>query len=220
MPELLGRPLGVPVTISETIYKYLKRAIIEGEFKPSQRIREKQIAELFGVSTTPVRESFGRLAAENFLMIDARHGVVVLSTSPEQINDLAEVITPLDVIATKMAIKNLPREAVDRLKQMTQELGESYLHKKISDYFQKNFEIHFKIWEYCENEFLRQALTDYGNKMIFHVNQYFLGLPAPAQTAYFDKSCKEHQDLFAALKTKDIARVERILLSHWGKPFL
>jgi len=218
MNERANNPFEVPATISETIYKYLKKAIIEGEFKPNQRVQEKEIAGLFNVSTTPVRESFRRLAAEKFLTIDARRGIVVISTSLDQIKDLFEVVTVLDVFATKRGIKSLPREAIDQLKQMTRELGESYREKKILDYVKKNFEIHFKIWEYCGNEFLRGALTDYGEKIVFHMNQFFLLLPE--QATYFDKSYGDHLDLLAAIENKDEAQVERILLSHWGKDFL
>jgi DNA-binding GntR family transcriptional regulator len=217
MNEQANNPFEVPATVSETIYKYLKKAIIEGEFKPNQRIQEKEIAGLFNVSTTPVRESFRRLAAEKFLTIDARRGIVVISTSLDQIKDLFEVVAVLDVFATKRAIKNLSRESIEQLKQLTRELGESYRGKQILSYVKKNFEIHIKIWEYCGNEFLRRALTDYGEKIVFHMNQFFLLLPE--QATYFDKSYQDHLDLLVAIENKEEAQVERILLSHWGKDF-
>jgi len=66
------KPFGAPETISEAIYKYLKKAIIEGVLKPNQRIQEKEIAQLFGVSTTPAREA--RRVLRLLLLRRRQHG--------------------------------------------------------------------------------------------------------------------------------------------------
>lgn len=207
-----------PATISETIYRYLKKAIIEGEFRPNQRIQEKEIAGLFNVSTTPVRESFRRLAAERFLTIDARRGVVVTPVSMKDIKDLFEVVIVLDIFATKRALAHISPECLEQVRQMTLRMGDSYRKKQIFPYVKENLEIHFKIWEHCGNKFLQQSLRDSGEKFVFYSREFFLLLGDP--TAYFEKSYKEHLDLITALEDKDEARVERILASHWGMGFL
>ena len=208
----------IPATISETIYWYVKKAVLDGEFKPNQRIQEKEIADLYHVSTTPVREALRRLAAEKFLSLDARRGVVVTPVSLEDIKELFQVVTVLDIFATKIALQALRPESLAELKQMTRELGESYQEKQILPYIKTNLEIHFKIWEYCGNKFLQQTLRDFGEKFVFYSRQFFLLLPDP--DAYFEKSYKDHLNLIAALEDKDEERVERILVSHWGKGFL
>ena len=217
MNKVENRLFEAPATISETIYKYLKEAIISGEIKPEQRIQEKEIAGLFNISTTPVREAFRRLSAEKFLTIDARREVIVTPTSMGEIRELFEVVTILDLFATKKALNNLSPEMVGQLKQMTQELGETYQQKQILPYVKKNLEIHFKIWEHCRNKFLQQTLIDYGEKFAFYSNQFFLLLPDP--DAYFEKSYNDHLRLIRAIENKDETQVENILVSHWGKGF-
>ena len=208
----------IPATISETIYWYVKKAVLDGEFKPKQRIQEKDIAGLYHVSTTPVREALRRLAVEKFLFLDARRGVVVTPVSLEDIKELFQVVTVLDIFATKRALQALRPESLAELKQMTRELGESYREKQILPYVKTNLEIHFKIWEDCGNKFLRQTLRDFGEKFAFYSHQFFLLIPSP--DVYFEKSYKDHLDLITALEDKDQVRVERILISHWGKGFL
>jgi len=97
----------LPSTISETIYKYLKNSIIEGELEPNQRVQEREIAELFKVSTTPVREAFQRLAAEKNLVINARKEVVVASLTLEEIDELFEIVRLLEAFALKKALSRL-----------------------------------------------------------------------------------------------------------------
>lgn len=71
----------LPRTISETIYRHLKSAIIQGELRPNQMLQEKEITELFSASTTPVREAFQRLSAEKYIIINARRDVMVASAT-------------------------------------------------------------------------------------------------------------------------------------------
>jgi DNA-binding GntR family transcriptional regulator len=208
----------IPATISETIYVYVKKAVLDGAFKPNQRIQEKEIAGLYHVSTTPVREALRRLAAEKFLSLDARRGVVVAPVNLEDIKELFETVTVLDIFATKRALQALRPVSLAELKEMTRELGESYREKQILPFVKTNLEIHFKIWESCGNKFLRQTLRDLGEKFAFYSHQFFLLLPDP--DAYFEKSYKDHLDLISALEDRDQAGIERILVSHWGKGFL
>ncbi len=83
--SLREKTLELPRTISETIYLHLKKAIVSGELRPGQRVQEKDIAALFKVSSTPVREAFFRLAAERYLAINARKEVLVQGASIEEV---------------------------------------------------------------------------------------------------------------------------------------
>jgi len=105
--ELLGEKkiFEVPTTISETIYRYLRNAIIEGDLRPVQRIHEKEIAERFNISTTPVREAFQKLSAEKytffgnqmfFLAADLTKNPSILDKSYKDHIDLMEAVEKRD----------------------------------------------------------------------------------------------------------------------------
>jgi len=53
----------MPETLGQSIYNCLKKAILENKIKPNQKINEKEIADSFKVSRTPVREALVRLEA-------------------------------------------------------------------------------------------------------------------------------------------------------------
>lgn len=213
----------LPATITETIYKYLKNAIIQGKLKPNQRIQEKEIAELFHVSTTPVREAFQRLFAEKYIIINARKDVVVSSATVEELREFFEVVRVLDALASKKAVKRLTDKDISELKRMTKKLGILYEQKKINDYVAENLKIHFKIWEACGNQFLYQSLLRMGEKYTFYGNQLlFLAFEAKSaeSPSFLDSSYNDHLALLQALEKRDVEAVEKILLSHWGKGFL
>lgn len=211
----------VPTTISKTIYKYLKNAIIEGELKPNQRLQEKEIAELFRVSTTPIREAFQRLSAEKYIIISARKEVIVASATLEEIKELFEVVRVLDAFATKKSLKNLTNNDITELKKMTEKLDNFYKQKKIQAYVKENLRVHDKLWKACGNKFLYQSLVNLSEKYTFYANQvFFLTDKSTDNTSFFNKSHKDHIDLMKAIEKKDGYRVEKLLLYHWGRGFL
>jgi len=185
--EVLGenKIFELPTTISETIYKYLKKAIIEGELGPNQRVQEKEVAELFNASTTPVREAFQRLSAEKYIIINVRKEVVVASATLEEIKELFEVVRILDAFATKKAMKKLTDKDIAELKKITKKLGNYYKQKKIHSYVKENLKIHDKLWKACGNKFLYQSLLNSAEKTTSMAIKFFSLLRAQQITPPF-----------------------------------
>ncbi len=208
-----GKRLETPATFSEIVFRHLKKAIIEGDLKPGQRVQEKEIAGLFNVSTTPTREAFQRLAAEEYLTINARKEVSVASLSVQRIKEVYEVVRTLDLLATTKAMNNIGPGDIEDLKRMNAELERVFEQKNITAYIRQNLKIHYRIWKDCGNQFLFKSLSDLGDKFFFYSNQLFAKVEDPA---IFRKSIKEHVDLVKAIEKKDVAGIERTILSHWG----
>ncbi len=209
----MRRRMERPATISETIFKHLKKAIIEGDLKPGQRIQEKEVAAQFNVSTTPTREAFQRLAAEEYLTINARKDVLVTTVEVDRIKEVFEVVKTLDVLATRKAMGNFSAKDLEDLDKMNRDLDGFYRQGKISAYIKQNLKVHYRIWEACGNQFLFETLAEMGEKFFFYSSQIYAKIDDPS---FFDKSIREHVELVAALARKDAEAVEKVILSHWG----
>jgi DNA-binding GntR family transcriptional regulator len=77
--DLLSRPGGPPghQSLSRTVADWLAQRIISGEIAPGERLTEPRLAELAGVSRSPVREALRILATEGLVDITPRHGAHV-----------------------------------------------------------------------------------------------------------------------------------------------
>ena len=64
-------------TTAKMVAGMLRDQIQDGGLAPGTRLRQNEIAERFGVSTTPVREAFAQLQAEGLVRIDPHRGAVV-----------------------------------------------------------------------------------------------------------------------------------------------
>jgi DNA-binding GntR family transcriptional regulator len=219
--SFLGKPYERPATLSESIYGHLKKAIIEGDLRPGQRLMEKEFAELFKASTTPVREAFQRLSAEKYIVINSRKDVTVAAVTRKVIAELFEVVRVLDALAARRAISNLSDGDVAELRKMTSRLADFHRQKKVYEYVVENMKIHDRLWRACGNDYLYQCLSTSAEKHVFLSNHLFaLGRGSTERPSFFERSLQDHLDLMDAVEKRDTLAVEKILLSHWGKGFL
>ncbi len=70
--ERIGR-----LFVHEEVYQRLRQWIIEGQLPPDTRLRDKELAETFGVSRTPIRESLLRLEQEGLVVTHPNRSTVV-----------------------------------------------------------------------------------------------------------------------------------------------
>jgi DNA-binding GntR family transcriptional regulator len=91
----------------ETIREGLKKAILDGEYKPGTQLRQDEIAERFGTSRMPVREALRQLEAEGFVTLHPNRGAVVSSLSIEELIEMLEIRIALECRALLLAIPNM-----------------------------------------------------------------------------------------------------------------
>ena len=75
-----------PPNGSTRVAAYLREAILSGQLKPGDRIRQEDIAERLGASRLPVREALRMLEAEGLTEHEARKGARVPRLSPHEVD--------------------------------------------------------------------------------------------------------------------------------------
>src|ERR1700761_4870476 len=68
---------GRRATIAVQIYRHLRRQIVAGDYAPLQPLSENELAAVFGVSRTPIREALGKLEEEKLVSILPQYGTFV-----------------------------------------------------------------------------------------------------------------------------------------------
>jgi DNA-binding GntR family transcriptional regulator len=212
------KTIELPATISQAIYDHLRKAIIRGELKPGQRVQEKEIAALFHVSSTPVREAFFRLAAEKFLTITARREVLVQGPSDAEVRELYEVVRALDGHAMKEVVGDLTAQDLEKLRMMTTKLGEYYGAGDHQRYLEQNLRIHDRLWQACGNKYLYATLIQLMEKIaIYRKHCDFVPF---ADAGAMEKSFRDHQLIQEALERRDLDGLEKVIETHWGEEFI
>jgi DNA-binding GntR family transcriptional regulator len=78
-------------TAETRIVEILRQRILAGELVGGDRLRQLDVSEELGVSTTPVREAFRSLAAEGLLQIDSHRGAVVREMTPAELLEIYQL---------------------------------------------------------------------------------------------------------------------------------
>ena len=88
---LVDHAVAVPPTRAEWVDSMLRRAIVHGELAPGEKLYAERLAEQWGVSATPLRETFQRLAGEGLVIIEPQRGARVAPVGVEQGVEIYEI---------------------------------------------------------------------------------------------------------------------------------
>lgn len=102
-------------TASNDIYAELKRRIIEMEYEPGVAVVEKEIAESFGVSRTPIREALIKLSQAGLLDVVPRQGTYVSQIDLNMVKYAYEVKKNLEGLAAELAAQRATDKEIDEL---------------------------------------------------------------------------------------------------------
>src|ERR1700731_4244710 len=85
----------------------LREMLVQGRFRPGERIREVPLAARLDVSRIPLHLALERLAHEGFLEVHPRRGFIVQQVSPDDIYDAIELRGLLEGAAARLAAERL-----------------------------------------------------------------------------------------------------------------
>ncbi len=100
---------------AQTAYAQIRQAIVEGRYRPGQRLIEQRIAEEFTLSRTPVREALRRLEAEGLVHSEPNRGAIVRDVSMEDVTDLYGLRALLEAYAAELAASRIEPAEVEQL---------------------------------------------------------------------------------------------------------
>ena len=83
----------------------LRKMIFSGELAPGSDHLESELAEQLNMSRTPVREAVLMLEGQGLLALRPRKGVRVLPLSPEDMEEIYDVLTELESLAAECAAR-------------------------------------------------------------------------------------------------------------------
>ena len=185
----------------------LRDMIVEGQLEPGVRIQEMELAQVLGVSRTPIREAIKVLASEGLVDMLPLKGAVVKQFSDKDAQDMLKVIAVLESFAVKQA-KAASQAEIDHILALHQKMQSHYKRKNRSEYFALNQKIHDSLIALSGNETLI-ALHAILSKRMRRIR--FTG---NTMQVNWDEAMQEHDSMMDALASKDFSRLAKIMEQH------
>ncbi len=142
------------------IFEELKLSIMQGMFKPRERLMERTLAAQFGVSRTPIREALHKLERMGMVRIVPNQGATVADFSSEDIESLYQVRLPLEQLAGRLACQRISPKEIHTLGILNQELEESVRKNNFQKMVEKDQAFHLALIRFSRNPFPVKAIED------------------------------------------------------------
>ena len=149
-----------PVSIRQTVGETIRRALLEGRFRPGQPLSEVALASEMNVSRGPVREALLVLAQEGLVSHSQNYGFSVLEFNEQDRTEVQQVRLPLEVLALELAIPNITSSDVQTLDTLADQMAQSYRERRYVECTQADLDFHSLVWERSRNKRLFSALRN------------------------------------------------------------
>jgi DNA-binding GntR family transcriptional regulator len=127
--DVLGRDFRVrqmAAPLRHTVTENIRTAIAVGRFKAGERLPEREVCEMLGVSRTLVRETFRQLESEGLIKVVAHRGPIVARLTPKQAEGVYQVREELEGLASRLFAENAGPEHQQALRDAFEDVKRSY----------------------------------------------------------------------------------------------
>lgn len=198
-----------PVNSKEYLYNKIRNDIINLTYKPGDAISEAGLAKQLGVSRTPIREVFIRLAHEKLINIYPQKGTYISLIDLNFVKQIIFMRFVLEKEIMKEACDHLSEEAINELKvicgfqkAIAENKGDTVEFLKLDNSFHRvifedlNREVVWEILEKNNAHYSRFRLLDIYEKIPM------------------EKIVKQHTKLIELLEKRDNEKLVELLEKH------
>ena len=200
---------------SDRAYSHIRSMILSGELQPGLQIREEALAELCGVSRTPVRDALRRLEAELFIRRNESQRSFVADWSLDDLEEAFQLRAMLEAYAAKRAALRISWDQLARLRSHNDAIKQAIGASKpdIPRFLDHNRHFHAIILEASGSERLAGMLAQVTEQPVVlrTAQQYDL--------ENLRRSHHEHEELVMAFDNRDGEWAAAVMTAHIRRAF-
>ena len=204
-PRLDIQPIDTSFSFKNKAYAALKNVIVSMDIYRSRndiRLDERQLAQDFGVSRTPVREAMAQLEREGFVRSVPRRGVYVVRKTKKEVIELITAWAALESMAARLITEHTIDPDIASLRRMFTTFEDGQIRAHLDEYSEVNIEFHQAIIRMSGNS----VLIDLAENLFTHMRMIRRKTIGEKDRA--DKSIRDHMNIIEALEARDTARAE------------
>ena len=208
MPDNLKLAINDYLPLRDVVFITLRQAILKGELAPGERLMEIRLANMLGVSRTPIREAIRKLELEGLVVMIPRRGAEVAGISEKSLRDVLEVRRSLEELAMDLAVQRMDSGRMEDLERAQAEFVEAISASDLIRIAQADENFHDVIYAGTENEKLVQMLNNLRDQMYRYRLEYI------KDTGKRQILKVEHERMMDALRHRDRELAKRTAREH------
>jgi len=209
--RLVVAPIDGKETFKSKAYAALRNVIIGSDVYRSRadiRLDERQLAQDFGISRTPVREAMAQLEREGFVRSVPRRGVYVVRKTKREVIEMITAWAALESMAARLITEHASDADIAGLRRMFATFEGDKLHAKLDEYSDVNIKFHQTIIKLSGNA----VLISLAENLFTHM--HMIRRQTIGEEDRADRSIRDHMNIIQALEARDTERAEDLVRQH------
>jgi DNA-binding GntR family transcriptional regulator len=190
------------VSKSDMVTDELRELITGRLLSPGSPLRQRDLAEQFDVSYTPVREALRRLESEGLVVTDVHRGATVARTESEEREENYRILAVLEALAGSLAVSKMTDPDLTEIEALYRQVADC--HPDDSWLAELNRQFHFRIYECARSPMLLLLM-----RLLWRSFPY-----GPQAGRSHQESVRQHAQLVKALKRRDEEQLAAIIQEH------
>ena len=190
------------VSKTDLVAALIRELIITGELGAGEQLRQRDLAQRFAVSQTPVREAMRRLESEGLLQSDTHRGFTVAVPADGPVEENFQIRAALESLGAALAAQKIGEDGLARLTRLTDTMRA--LPDGDPAYAELNREFHFTIYEYASSPLLLSLMR------LLWASLH--GGPKVSRSRA--ESARQHEQILAALRAGDAGAAAAATRDH------
>jgi DNA-binding GntR family transcriptional regulator len=193
---------------AEMVYQSIREAIREGSLRSGERLTEREVASILGVSRTPAREALKLLEARGMVSSVSAGGLIIADITPENVSQLYTVWEHLEGLAAKFAAQHASEIDIHNLREIH---GRWDAKNAPAVLGRLNRQFHQAIYQAANNRYLVGALAGIDDSVALLGATTFAVPGRPAEVK------REHAAIVDAIARHDQAAAQSAAQIHIRK---
>jgi DNA-binding GntR family transcriptional regulator len=190
------------------VYDAVREAIVTTELEPGRQISENEIADMLGVSRTPVREALARLRDDQLVQIVPQLGTFVSRISVSGVDDAQFLREALECSAVRLAAERADTGDVAQLGDLIRRQEAARDDSDASAFFELDDELHYTLCELSGRP-IAWTIVARANGHLNRVRRLSL-----AEPSYIAEMIEEHKAVVDAVGRGEPDAAEDALRHH------
>ncbi len=196
------------VPLVEQITDFLTQAILDGQFENGGRLVETGLQRQFGVSRSPIRESFRILEKKGLVTNIPRKGTYVRNITQKDIEENFPVRANLESLAARLALPYLTGQDIEKMESDFSRMSEAARNNDFKSYLKYHTQYHDVFIRASRNDTLIEILENLRSQALWFRYSYLYVQEA------FEYAVTVHRKILDYFIKKDADRLEALVKEH------
>jgi DNA-binding GntR family transcriptional regulator len=196
------------VTLRQQVLEALRDAILNFQFKPGDRLIERELCEMTGVSRTSVREALRHLESEGLVQNLPNRGPIVATLTLDEAREIYEVRRALEGLAARLFAERAGPEHHAALDAVMAVLERAFSTNDTRAIVKATAQFYDVVLGGCGNDVVRRLISS------LHARVTYLRATSVSQPGRAPDSLAEMRRFVAALKSGNADQAQAVCVEH------